>query len=51
MGKAPKMAIFVDFDPLNLKNEKNEIAYHVGNFATKIFQQNFVSKKLIFTSL
>ena len=51
MGKAPKIAIFVDFHPLNLKTEKNDIAYHVGNFATKTFPKIFVSEKLIFTSL
>ena len=32
MGKSPKMAIFIDFDPVNLKTGKNHIAYHVGNF-------------------
>ena len=51
MGKAQKIAIFVDFHPLTLKTEKNEIAYHVGNFATKIFQKKNLSKKVIFTSL
>ena len=51
MGKAPKIAIFVDFHHLTLKTEKNEIAYHVGNFATKIFPKTNFSKKMIFTSL
>jgi hypothetical protein len=31
------MAIFADFDPVCLKTEKNEIAYHVGNIFSKIF--------------
>jgi hypothetical protein len=45
MGKPPKMAIFADFDPVNLKTEKNEIAYHVGNFFSKIFPKFFVVEK------
>ena len=45
MGKAQKIAIFVDFHPLTLKTEKNEIAYHVGNFATKIFPKQIFPKK------
>ena len=51
MGKVPKIAIFVDFHPLIVKTEKNEIAYHVGNFATQIFPRTNFSKKMIFTSL
>ena len=44
MGKAQKIAIFIHFHPLNLKTEKNEIAYHVGNVATKIFQKIYKKK-------
>ena len=36
MGEITKIAIFIDFDPLNLKNEKNDIVYHVGNYFSKI---------------
>ena len=36
MGKSPKMAIFANFNPGNLKSGKNDIAYHVENFAKKI---------------
>ena len=31
MGKVPKMAVFGNFAPGNLKIEKNDIAYHVEN--------------------
>ena len=41
MGKSQKMAIFGNFNPGNLKSGKNDIAYHVGNFATKIFKNKF----------
>ena len=37
MGKVPKMAVFENFAPGNLKIEKNDIAYHVGIFFSKIF--------------
>ena len=30
------MAVFGNFAPGNLKTEKNDIAYHVGNFFSKI---------------
>ena len=36
MEKVPKMAVFLNFAPGNLKNEKNDIAYHVGFFFSKI---------------
>jgi len=41
MGKSQKMAIFVNFNPGNFKNGKNDIAYRVGDFETKIFKKYF----------
>ena len=49
MGNGHKMAIFADFDPVNRKNEKNEIAYHVEKKIIK-FSQNIL-KNVILTSL
>jgi hypothetical protein len=45
------MAIFIDFDPLNPKTEKNELDYHAGKVCDKNFPKHFFSKKLILTSL
>jgi hypothetical protein len=42
MGKHPKWLFF--FYPLNPKNEKNEIAYHVGNIFSKILPPFFLKK-------
>ena len=44
MGKVPKMAVFINFAPVNLKIEKNDLAYHVGNFFSKILAQFFFEK-------
>ena len=51
MGKVPKMTDFGNFAPVNLKSEKNDIAYRVGNFFSKILAKIFVSKKVILTAL
>ena len=51
MGKVPKMAVFVNFAPGNLKTEKNDIAYLVGNFISKILVKIFFSKKVILAVL
>ena len=51
MGKVPKMAVFGNFTPGNLKTEKNDIAYHVGNFFSKILANISFSKKVILTAL
>jgi len=51
MGKVPKMAVFRNFAPVNLKTEKNDLAYHVGNFFSKILAKIFFSKKVILAAL
>ena len=51
MGKSPKMAIFVDFDPVNLKSGKNHIAYHVGNFARISKMLSIFYQKYFFVGL
>ena len=51
MGKVPKMAVFGNFAPGSLKTEKNDIAYHVGNFLSKILAKFFISKKVILAAL
>ena len=50
-GKVPKMPVFGNFAPVNLKTEKNDIAYHVGYFFSKILAKIFFSKKVIFAAL
>tara|TARA_B110000116_G_scaffold195025_1_gene169866 strand:+ start:214 stop:351 length:138 start_codon:yes stop_codon:yes gene_type:complete len=45
------MAVFRNFAPVNLKTEKNDLAYHVGNFFSKILAKIFFSKKVILTAL
>ena len=45
MGKVPKMAVFGNFAPGNLKTEKNDIAYHVGVFFLKFWPTFFFRKK------
>ena len=50
-GKVPKMAVFGNFAPGNLKTEKNGIAYHVGIFFSKILAEFFFSKKVILAPL
>ena len=45
MVKVPKMAVFGTFTPGNLKTEKNDIAYHVGNFFSKVLAQIFFFEK------
>jgi hypothetical protein len=42
MVKLPKNALFGNFHHGNLKSGKNDIAYNVGNFATKNIQTFFV---------
>jgi hypothetical protein len=39
------MAIFIDFDHLNLITHKIELAYHAGKFATKVFQKKMFFQK------
>ena len=51
MVKSQKLAIFCDFNPVNLKIAKNDIAYPVANFARNLKILIFFSKKLILTSL
>ena len=51
MGKVPKMAVFGNFAPGNLKTEKYDIAYHVGIFFSKILAKSFFSKKVILAAL
>ena len=51
MGKVPKMTVFGNFAPVNLKSEKNDMAYRVGNFFSKILAKFFFSKKVILTAL
>ena len=41
MGKVPKMTVFGNLAPVNLKTEKNDIAYHVGDFFSKILSKIF----------
>ena len=45
MGKPPKMAIFGNFDPVNLKSGKNDIAYHVEKKILKFSKKHFFEKK------
>ena len=35
LQKTPKLAIFGNFDPINPKSGKNEMAYLIGDFAGK----------------
>ena len=35
MPKTPKLAIFGNFNPINPKSGKNEMAYLIGDFAGK----------------
>ena len=51
MGKVPKMTVFGNFAPVNVKTEKNDIAYHVGNFISKILAKFFFSKNVILVAL
>ena len=51
MGKVPKMGVFENLAHGNLKTEKNYIAYHVGNFFSKILAKIFFSKKVILAVL
>ena len=51
MGKVPKMAVFGNFAPGNLKTENNDRAYRVGKFVSKILAQIFFSKKVILAAL
>ena len=44
MGKVPEMTVFGNFSPGNLKTEKNDIAYHVGNFFSKFWPKLFFEK-------
>ena len=52
MRKVPKITV-LEILPLltNLKTEKNDIAYRVGNFFSKILAQIFFSKKVILAAL
>ena len=36
MGKVPKMAVLRNVAPVNLKTEKNDIAYHVEKKILKL---------------
>ena len=51
MGKVPKITVFGNFAPVNLKTEKKDIAYRVGIFFSKILAKFFFSKKVILTAL
>ena len=44
MGKSSKIAIFGIFESINLKIEKNNPAYHVGNFLRSILKKIFFDK-------
>ena len=46
MVKSPKLAIFCDFNPVNLKIAKNDIAYPVANFARNLKILIFFLKKI-----
>ena len=51
MGKVPKMTVFGNFAPVNLKTEKNDIAYRVGNFFSKILAKFFFFEKSDFDGI
>ena len=45
------MTIFGNFDSVNFKNEKNDLAYHIENFPRNIIKKIFLSKNGFLTPL